>query len=44
MTYFGYILAAALMIFMIIRHKTVRRDVLIQSIVLFLIAPVPLFV
>jgi hypothetical protein len=42
--YYGSTLALALMIYMIVRRKTVRRDMLIQSIVLFLVAPVPLWI
>jgi hypothetical protein len=44
MTYYGYLLSFALMIYMIINRKTVRRDMLIQSIALWLLAPLPLFV
>jgi|WetSurMetagenome_2_1015567.scaffolds.fasta_scaffold190074_2 hypothetical protein len=43
-TYYGYLLSLALMIFMIVKRKEVRRDMLIQSIVLFMLAPVPMFV
>jgi len=43
-TYYGYLLSFALMIFMIVKRKEVRRDMLIQSIVLFMLAPVPMFV
>lgn len=42
--YFGMFLATALMIFAIIKKNIVRRDMLIQAIVLFMIAPIPLWI
>lgn len=42
--YFSMLLATALMIFALIKNKNVRRDMLIQSIILFLIAPIPLWI
>jgi len=42
--WFGFILAFSLMIYMSLNRKMVRRDMLVQSIVLWLISPVPLFV
>ena len=42
--YLGCILSISLMIYMLINRKTVRRDMLIQSIFLWLVSPVPLFV
>jgi hypothetical protein len=42
--YYGIFLALALMIYMLIKRKTVRRDMLIQSIVLFLVSPIPMWV
>jgi len=42
--YFSMLLATTLMIFALINKKNVRRDMLIQSIVLFLIAPIPLWI
>jgi hypothetical protein len=42
--YLGCILSLSLMIFMIVKRKTVRRDMLVQSIFLWLVSPVPLFV
>lgn len=44
MVSYGVILALGLMIYMIIKRKSVRRDMLIQSVVLFMVSPVPLFV
>jgi len=44
MVWYGDILALALMIYMIVRRKTVRKDMLVQSIVLWMISPVPLWV
>lgn len=42
--YFGFILALSLMIYMNINRKIVRKDMLVQSIFLWLVSPVPLFV
>ncbi len=42
--YFGLLLATALMIFTLIKKIVVRRDMLIQAIILFLIAPIPLWI
>jgi phosphate starvation-inducible membrane PsiE len=42
--YFGILLATALMIFALVKKKYIRRDLLIQSIVLFLISPIPLWI
>lgn len=42
-TYYGYALSIALMIYCIVKRKEVNRGMLIQSIILFLIAPVPMF-
>ena len=44
LVYFGDFLAIALMIYMIVKRKTVRRDMLIQSIVLFLVSLIPMWV
>ncbi len=44
MVWYGDVLALALMIYMIVRRKTVRKDMLVQSIVLWMISPVPLWV
>ncbi|MCU0377873.1 MAG: hypothetical protein MUC78_06390 [Bacteroidales bacterium] len=44
LVWYSDILALALMIFMIVRRKSVRRDMLIQSVVLWMVSPVPLFV
>ena len=41
--YYGIFLALALMIYMIIKRKTVRRDMLIQSVILFLVSPIPIW-
>ena len=41
---FGVLLATALMIFALAKKKVVRRDLLIQAIVLFLISPIPLWI
>lgn len=42
--YTGYAMAIALMIYMLLKHKTVRKDMVIQAVVLFYIAPVSIFV
>lgn len=42
--YFGILLATVLMVFALIKKKVVRQDMLIQAIVLFLIAPIPLWI
>lgn len=42
--YLGYAMAVALMIYMLFKRKTVRKDMVIQSIILFYLAPVPLFI
>ena len=42
--YYGIFLSLALMIYMIIKRKTVRQDMLIQSIVLFLVSLIPMWV
>jgi len=42
--YTGYAMAIALMIFMLLKRKTVSKDMVIQSVVLFFIAPAPIFV
>lgn len=42
--WFGYLMALTQMIYMIVKRKSVRRDMLIQSVVLWLVSPVPLFV
>ena len=39
----GKALTIALLIYMLLKHKTVRKDMVIQSVVLFYIAPVPIF-
>ena len=44
LVYFGIFLATALLIYMIIKRKTVLNDMLIQSIILFMIAPIPLWI
>lgn len=44
LVWFGDLLALALMIYMIARRKSVRRDMLVQSVVLWMASPVPLFV
>jgi hypothetical protein len=44
LVYFGDLLAIGLMIYMIIKRKTVKRDMLIQSFVLFLVSPIPMWV
>ncbi|MFZ2285866.1 MAG: hypothetical protein WAV93_02670 [Bacteroidales bacterium] len=41
--YASILLSFGLMIYMIIRHKTVKRDMLIQSILLFMLSPGPIF-
>lgn len=41
LVHFGIFLATALLIYMIVKRKTVLRDMLIQSIILFMIAPIP---
>jgi hypothetical protein len=41
---FGIFLATALLIYMIVKRKAVLRDMLIQSIILFMIAPIPLWI
>jgi len=42
--YAGYAMAIALMIYMLLKRKTARKDMVIQSVVLFFIAPAPIFV
>jgi hypothetical protein len=42
--YIGYAMAIALMIYMLLKRKTVRKDMIIQSVVLFYIAPAPIFI
>ena len=42
--YTGYAMAIALMIYMLLKRKTARKDMVIQSVVLFFIAPAPIFV
>jgi len=42
--YYGCFISLALMIYMVVRRKTVRRDMLIQSIILFLVSPITMWV
>mgnify|MGYP000908899142 FL=1 len=42
--YFSYIISLVFMIFMIIKRKNVKKDMLIQAIILWLFAPIPLWI
>lgn len=42
--YFCYIISLVFMIFMIIKRKNVKKDMLIQAIILWLIAPIPMWI
>lgn len=42
--YFGYLLATALMIFALSKKYNLRRDMSIQAVILFIIAPIPLWI
>lgn len=44
LVYFGLFLATALMIFALVKKDTIRRDMFIQAITLFIIAPIPLWI
>lgn len=44
LVYFGYLASLGLMIYMIVKRKSVRRDMLIQSVCLWLVSGVPLWI
>lgn len=44
LVYFGDMLAIGLMVYMVLKKKTVKRDMLMQSVLLFLVSPVPMWI
>jgi hypothetical protein len=42
--YFCYIISFILMVYMIIKRKDVKKDMMIQAIVLWLVAPIPMWI
>jgi len=42
-TYFGILLAISLMFYALIKRSSVRKDLLVQAIILLLISPIPLW-